>query len=127
MDLSAFPHDLTLYGVSLQCAKTGCESRVLLLALVKREIPEDELSTHMQTNWRNHSALCANDHRPIYPLQIGRNFASQELFAVRRGTEPSKALPRTEERLGPASPSKLTAHYTPVFAICNTYGAWLGT
>jgi hypothetical protein len=70
MDLSAFPHDLTLYGVSLQCAKTGCESRVLLLALVKREIPEDELSTHMQTNWRNHGALCANDHRPIYPLQI---------------------------------------------------------
>jgi hypothetical protein len=70
VDLSKFPDDLTLYGVSLQCAKTGCESRVILLAPVKREIDEDEFSTHMQTNWRNRSALCANDHRPIYPLQI---------------------------------------------------------
>ena len=70
VDLSKFPDDLTLYGVSLQCAKTGCESRVILLAPVKREIGEDEFSTHMQTNWRNRSTLCANDHRPIYPLQI---------------------------------------------------------
>jgi hypothetical protein len=42
VDLSKFPDDLTLYGVSLQCAKTGCESRVILLAPVKREIDEDD-------------------------------------------------------------------------------------
>jgi hypothetical protein len=70
VDLSKFPDDLTLYGVSLQCAKTGCESRVILLAPVKREISEEDLLTHMQTNWRNLSALCANNHRPIYPLEI---------------------------------------------------------
>ena len=70
MDLSKFPVDLTLYAVSLKCAKTGCESRVILLAPVKREVSEEEWLRHAQTKWRNHSALCANKHQPIYPLEV---------------------------------------------------------
>jgi hypothetical protein len=40
----------------------------------------------------------------------------------------SPALPRTEEESWPSLPLKTTApHYTPIFSLCNTYGAWLGT
>lgn len=70
-DQRKFPADLTLYLVTLQCAKTDCESRVILLAPVKRGTGEEEWWNFAQTNWCNHSAVCANGHSPFYPLRFG--------------------------------------------------------
>jgi hypothetical protein len=41
MDLSKHPEDLKIVFVSLQCAGKGCESRVILLAPMKVEIPAE--------------------------------------------------------------------------------------
>jgi predicted RNA-binding Zn-ribbon protein involved in translation (DUF1610 family) len=70
VDLRKFPVDLTHYIVPLRCAKTGCESRVILLAPVKRGTGEEQWWNEAQTNWRNHSAVCAENHPPFYPLQF---------------------------------------------------------
>ena len=70
IDPTKFPDNLRIYAVSLQCAKKGCKSRVELLAPVMREITEGELLLHVQMNWCNRSALCAENHPPSYPLQI---------------------------------------------------------
>lgn len=69
-DLRKFPSDLSLYAVSLECAKSGCKSRVILLAPVKGEISEEALLTHIQTNWNNHSAVCEQNHLPFYPFEV---------------------------------------------------------
>lgn len=49
-----FPADLTIYVLSLRCAKSDCKSRVVLLALVKAGLPEEELTSLMNSQWRNH-------------------------------------------------------------------------
>ena len=64
VDLSKFPDDLTPYVVYLRCAETGCESRIVLLAPVKREIPDKDVPKHGMMNWHNQSAYCANGHQP---------------------------------------------------------------
>jgi hypothetical protein len=71
VDLSKFPDDLELYVVSLLCAIDSCESRIQLLAPVKRAVREEELPMHAQTNWRNHNAACLNNHPPSYPFRVG--------------------------------------------------------
>ena len=70
-DLSTLHADLDAYVVSLECAKAGCESRVILLAPVPTVAREDEFWKQMQTNWSNHSSVCKDGHPPIHPpLQI---------------------------------------------------------
>jgi len=68
-DLEKFPDDLAVYIVLLECAKTGCESPVILLAPVKNEVRDVDLMAHMRENWSTHDALCAKGHPPTYPYE----------------------------------------------------------
>src|ERR1035437_7956802 len=49
-DRSKLLADLTVYCVFLRCVQEDCESRVILLAPVKRAVIEQELPMHAQTN-----------------------------------------------------------------------------
>ena len=71
VDLSKFPDNLELYAVTLLCAIDSCESRIQLLAPVKRAVIEQELPMHAQTNWRNRSAACPNNQPPVFPFRVG--------------------------------------------------------
>ena len=68
--LGEFPVDLNVYAVTLACVKTGCESPVILLAPVKGEIREEDLLTHIRTNWSTHGALCAANFPPLHPYEV---------------------------------------------------------
>jgi hypothetical protein len=68
VNLKKFPDDLTNWLVVLRCEKIGCESRVILLAPVKHEGGKEVALTEAMSQWRNHSARCANNHPPLYPL-----------------------------------------------------------
>ena len=67
VDLEKFPDDLTLYVVFLECAKTGCESPVILLAPVPSG---PSLLTEIQTSWTNRGALCAKHFAPLHPYLV---------------------------------------------------------
>ena len=68
-NLEKFPDDLAVYIVFLECAKTGCESPVILLAPVKDEVRDVELMAHIREHWSTHGALCAKGHPPTYPYE----------------------------------------------------------
>ena len=74
VDLSRFPDDLTIYFVSLACADSNCQSRVVVLAPAKNEVLGVSVSSPNLMSWRNHNATCANGHPPANPLQIGDMF-----------------------------------------------------
>jgi hypothetical protein len=67
VDLSRLP---VAYAVYLECEKTRCDSRVILLAPVKIEMCEADLLAHIETNWKTHGALCADNFAPIRPYEI---------------------------------------------------------
>jgi hypothetical protein len=69
IDLTKFPDDLTVYIVFLRCAGIDCESPVILLAPVKKEVTDAELMTHIRENWTNRGAACSKGHVPSYPFE----------------------------------------------------------
>ena len=68
--LSKSLYDLALYIVFLKCAKTGCESPVILLAPVKNEVRDVDLMAHIHENWSIHGAECAKGYPPTYPYEV---------------------------------------------------------
>jgi hypothetical protein len=64
------PDDLTVYAVYLECEKTRCDYRVILLAPLKIEICEADLLAHIEANWKTHGALCADNFAPIRPYEV---------------------------------------------------------
>jgi hypothetical protein len=69
IELTKIPDDLTVYIVFLRCAHNGCESPVILLAPVKKEVSDGELLTHIRENWSSNGAACAKGYPPTYPYQ----------------------------------------------------------
>jgi hypothetical protein len=70
IDSTRFPDDLAVYIVFLKCADTGCQSPVILLAPVRKQVSEAEMITHIRENWRTHGAVCASGHPPTYPYEV---------------------------------------------------------
>lgn len=70
VDLSKFPDDVIEFGVSLECAKSGCESPVILLAPMRRDIGEDRYLEYMQKNWTTQGAACLKGSVPLYPFEV---------------------------------------------------------
>ena len=66
--LSKFLDDVAECGVSLECAKSGCKSPVILLAPMRRDI--DNRHRYVQENWEQLSAACLQDFPPISPLEV---------------------------------------------------------
>ena len=64
-----FPNDVTVYIVFLKCANDDCESPVILLAPVKKEVGEEEFMTHIRENWTTLGAACAKGYPPAYPYE----------------------------------------------------------
>lgn len=59
-----------LYIVFLKCAKTDCESPVVLLAPVKNEVRDVDLMAHIHENWSTQGAACAKGYLPTYPYEV---------------------------------------------------------
>jgi hypothetical protein len=62
--------DLTVYIMFLRCAKSDCQSPVILLAPMKKDVSEPELRTHIREAWSTHSAACAKGHPPLHPYEV---------------------------------------------------------
>ena len=58
---------LASYVVSLECARQGCESPVMLLASAKDEA---SLQAARENDWYTLSAVCLNNAAPIYPYEF---------------------------------------------------------
>jgi DNA-directed RNA polymerase subunit RPC12/RpoP len=69
VDLKKFPDDLTVYIVFLKCAGTSCESPVIVLAPVKKEVRDVELMAHIHATWNTDNAICAKGYPPMYPYE----------------------------------------------------------
>ena len=69
-DSAKCPGDLTAYIVFLKCAKTGCESPIIVLAPVKDKFGEADLMSHIRENWTTQGAACANGHAPAHPYEF---------------------------------------------------------
>ena len=69
-DAAKCPRDLTDYIVFLKCAKTSCESPVIVLAPAKKTFSEADLKTHIRSNWSNHGAACPKGHPPAHPYEL---------------------------------------------------------
>ena len=70
VDLSVFPDDVTVYVVSLGCAKSGCESPVILLAPMSPRTDLAGLTKHIGANWENLSATCLRGYAPSQPFEM---------------------------------------------------------
>ncbi|HVH71880.1 MAG TPA: hypothetical protein VNB49_12305, partial [Candidatus Dormibacteraeota bacterium] len=68
-DSAKWPGDLPVYIVFLKCAKTGCDSPVILLAPVKNALRDADLMVHIHENWSTHGAACAKGHPPALPYE----------------------------------------------------------
>jgi len=62
--------DLTVYIMFLRCANSNCQSPVILLAPMKKDVGEGELRTQIREAWNTHSAVCANGHPPTHPYEV---------------------------------------------------------
>lgn len=69
-DSANCPGDLTAYIVFLKCAKTACESPIIVLAPVKNKSREADLMAHIRENWATQGAACANAHPPAHPYEF---------------------------------------------------------
>jgi hypothetical protein len=70
VDRRKFPDDLTVSLVSLGCVGKDCESPVILLASVKREMGTEVSVMEAMRLWQNHSAHCAKHFPPKEPLDF---------------------------------------------------------
>jgi hypothetical protein len=70
IDLTKFPDDLTVYIVFLKCTGVDCESPVILLAPVKKEVHDAELMTYIRENWTTHGAACSKGYLPTHPYEV---------------------------------------------------------
>jgi len=69
-DLAKFPGGLSVYIMFLECAKSDCESPVILLAPVTSEVREVDLMAHIREHWSTHGAVCAKGYPPTYPYAV---------------------------------------------------------
>lgn len=70
VDLSKFPDDLTDWIVTLECEGKGCESRVILLGAVKRELGSEVSLLEGMNRWRIHNAQCQSNFAPASQLRL---------------------------------------------------------
>ena len=68
-DSPKLSEDVTLYIVFLKCTSRECESPVILLAPVGKNVSEDQFMTHIRENWTASSAACANGYPPTRPYE----------------------------------------------------------
>ena len=69
-DAAKSSDDLTAHIVFLKCAKTGCESPVILLAPIKNTLHNADLTAHIRENWKTHGAACPKGHPPAHPYEF---------------------------------------------------------
>lgn len=69
-DLTKFPDGLTVYIVFLKCARSDCQSPVILLAPAKKEVSDGEFMTHIRENWSTNGAVCGKGYPPTYPYEV---------------------------------------------------------
>jgi hypothetical protein len=134
-------HSFTISGTTLRITAYNsrdrhCRKAIRLLAtsrageldshgLVKKEhcLPG---AAGVQLAPTKHSHFPTSSQKLAQPWRGWAGFAST--WCVRLGPE-KPPLPFHEPRRNRAQPTpqNYRPHYTPIFSLCNTYGAWLGT